>query len=83
MAGLWLLVDRRSVLPQERYNLALVRERRLGLCFKGTDDFRRAVDELLAFGVAAGREASRPPGPENRAIFELPGIIQGILDETG
>ena len=81
VSGLSLLVDGHRVLPQERYNLAWIREHRLGLSFKGPDGFRQGVRELLDSGVGAGDGPSRRPEPENRAIFEMPGIIQRILEE--
>lgn len=78
VTGLTLLVDNKFVLPQERYNVKWIKQNRLGLSFRNMDDFRRAV-EVLTAGEAAGHR--RPPGvgQENRAIFEIPAIIDGIL----
>jgi len=68
-------------LPQERYNAQWVRERGLGMVLPGFRGIARAVDELLeperyaAFHSATGRET-------NRAVFEIPDILERILSES-
>jgi 1,2-diacylglycerol 3-beta-galactosyltransferase len=64
-------------LPQERYNAQWVREMGVGTVLPDFRGIARAVDELLApaafqrFREATGRL-------ENRAVFEIPGILEGI-----
>ena len=65
-------------LPQERYNADWVRERGVGLVVRSFREIGRAVDELLApenyrrFRAAAADQ-------ENRAVFEIPEILDRIL----
>ena len=64
-------------LPQERYNAQWVREMGVGTVLPDFRGIARAVEELLApaafqrFREATGRL-------ENRAVFEIPGILEGI-----
>jgi 1,2-diacylglycerol 3-beta-galactosyltransferase len=68
-------------LPQERYNAEWVREQGLGLVLPGFRGIAPAVDELLRperlaeFRSAAGRQ-------NNRAVFEIPGMLERILREN-
>ena len=78
-SGLPLLVDRRNVLPQERYNLTWLREKHLGLSFESVQEFKQGVEDLLAGNACPGRGPRRTGAPENRAIFELSAVIQDIL----
>src|SRR5271157_345439 len=65
-------------LPQERYNAQWIREQGVGIVLKNFRGIARAVDELLApaayarFRAATGRL-------ENRAVFEIPDILERIL----
>ncbi len=68
-------------LPQERYNADWVREQGLGLVLKNFRGIAQAVDELLAperfarFRSAAERQ-------KNRAVFEIPDMLERILRES-
>ena len=69
-------------LPQERYNAVWVREQGLGLVLPDYGGIARAVDELLEparfaeFRSAAARQ-------NNRAVFEIPDMLERILRESG
>jgi hypothetical protein len=64
-------------LPQERYNAEWIREMGVGTVLPNFRGIARAVEELLApaayqrFREATGRL-------ENRAVFEIPGILERI-----
>jgi 1,2-diacylglycerol 3-beta-galactosyltransferase len=78
-----VIVERNAwTLPQERYNAEWIREQGAGIVLP---DFRRianAVEELLeprayaSFRAAAARL-------ENRAVFEIPEILERILESAG
>jgi hypothetical protein len=65
-------------LPQERYNAEWIREQGVGIVLKDFRGIAAAVDRLLdpaayeSFCNATGRLA-------NRAVFEIPGILERIL----
>jgi hypothetical protein len=66
-------------LPQERYNAEWVRERGVGLVlenFRGIDD---AVKEMLA---SLDQYRARVAAIENRAVFEIPEILERVLDRS-
>jgi hypothetical protein len=66
-------------LPQERYNTEWVREQGVGIVLPNFRGIARAVEELLdpstyaRFRTATGRI-------HNRAVFEIPDILESILD---
>jgi 1,2-diacylglycerol 3-beta-galactosyltransferase len=65
-------------LPQERYNAQWVREKEVGIV---VDNFRKivpAMRELLQPGHLAALSKNTEKMP-NRAVFEIPGILQTIL----
>jgi UDP-N-acetylglucosamine:LPS N-acetylglucosamine transferase len=63
-------------LPQERYNAEWVREQGVGLVRSSYAKVPGAVDELVR-DLERYRAATHKV--RNRAVFELPGILQGIL----
>ena len=68
-------------LPQERYNAEWVREKQVGIV---VDNFRKivpAMRELLQSGHLAALSKNTEKMP-NRAVFEIPGILQTILART-
>lgn len=71
-----LVVRNRWTLPQERYNAQWVREQGVGLVCPSFVEVDRAVKEMIRhldqFKAAAGRM-------RNRAAFEVPAILHGIL----
>jgi 1,2-diacylglycerol 3-beta-galactosyltransferase len=80
--GLPVIVECNAwTLPQERYNTEWVREREAGIVVDSFKEVERAVTELLAPGALA-KMRSNAAAIENRAVFEIPGILEKILDST-
>ncbi len=78
-----VIVERNAwTLPQERYNADWVREMGVGTVLPNFRAISRAVEELLEpaayqrFRDATGRL-------ENRAVFEIPGILEQIANAGG
>jgi glycosyl transferase family 28 len=68
-------------LPQERYNATWVTENQVGIA---VDNFRGvvpAVEKLLRDGTLDKFRANAAALP-NRAVFEIPGILEGILERS-
>jgi 1,2-diacylglycerol 3-beta-galactosyltransferase len=77
-----VIIERNAwTLPQERYNAAWVIEKGVGLVLESFREIAGAVDDLLAPGKLDEYRA-RVSAIENRAVFEIPEIMQGILDRT-
>jgi hypothetical protein len=78
--GLPVIVERNSwTLPQERYNAEWVEAQRVGMVLKSFREIEPAVQRLLASGqLVAMRHATGCI--ENRSVFEIPGILEGILE---
>jgi 1,2-diacylglycerol 3-beta-galactosyltransferase len=81
--GLPAIVERNAwTLPQERYNADWVREHGVGVVLPNFRNVARAVAELLEpeaytrFRTAARRL-------HNRAVFEIPDMLERILEECG
>jgi UDP-N-acetylglucosamine:LPS N-acetylglucosamine transferase len=75
--GLPVLLTRNAwTMPQERYNTDWVRERGVGLVLKGFDQVRQGVAELLARLPELRARVARL---DNRAVFEVPEILHGIM----
>ena len=81
--GLPAIVERNAwTLPQERYNADWVREHGVGVVLPNFRNVARAVAELLEpdaytrFRTAALRL-------HNRAVFEIPDMLERILEECG
>ncbi len=69
-------------LPQERFNSEWLAERGLGVVLKSFSGIDKAVGEILKPGRLAGmREATGQI--HNRAIFEIPDLLQAILQREG
>jgi UDP-N-acetylglucosamine:LPS N-acetylglucosamine transferase len=66
-------------MPQERYNTQWVRDSGLGVVHGSFRSIRPAVDEVLArlFEFRRNLRVVR-----NRAVFEVPEILAGILDDS-
>jgi 1,2-diacylglycerol 3-beta-galactosyltransferase len=64
-------------LPQERYNAQWVREMGVGKVLPNFRGIARAVEELLE-PVAYQRYREATGRLQNRAVFEIPGILEGI-----
>lgn len=75
-----VIVERNAwTLPQERYNTDWIREKRVGVVVKNFNAADRAVKELLEPARFADFKAN-VAAIENRAVFEIPEILQRILD---
>lgn len=71
-----IVVRNRWTLPQERYNAQWVKEHGVGLVCRSFAQVDDAVEELIG-QLDRYRAATRKV--RNRAVFELPVILQGIL----
>ncbi|MBN9660941.1 MAG: galactosyldiacylglycerol synthase [Acidobacteria bacterium] len=65
-------------LPQERYNAEWLRENRLGLVLKNFAGIGQAASELLTGGRLEEMRANAGR-IRNRAIFEIPGLLNEIM----
>jgi 1,2-diacylglycerol 3-beta-galactosyltransferase len=69
-------------LPQERYNPEWVREQAVGVVLPSFRRIGRAVEEMLEPGAFARFRAATEK-LHNRAVFEIPDILEEILDSVG
>ncbi len=75
-----VIVERNAwTLPQERYNTEWVREQGVGMVLPNFREIAKAVAELLEPAVYA-RFRAATERLENRAVFEIPEILQKIAD---
>lgn len=75
-----IVARNRATLPQERYNVQWLREQGLGVVCSSFTQIDKAVECLMA-GLDGYREATRRM--QNRAIFEVPCILERIMFEAG
>jgi len=68
-------------LPQERYNAEWVVEREVGLVLKSFRHIDEAVAKLIEPATLA-RYRANAASLENHAVFEIPAMLQKILDES-
>jgi 1,2-diacylglycerol 3-beta-galactosyltransferase len=66
-------------LPQERYNAVWVREQGVGVVLPNFRRVARAVEEMLE-PAAFARFRAATEKLHNRAVFEIPDILEGIVD---
>ena len=79
--GLPVIVERNAfTLPQERYNADWVRENGVGVVLPNFNAIARAVDELLE-PAAHARFRAACRRQHNRAVFEIPDVLETILAE--
>ena len=71
--------DNAWTMPQERYNAQWVRERDIGLVLKSMRSIRPAAAEML---LRLPELRQRVAGHHNRAVFELPEILAGLLRDS-
>jgi UDP-N-acetylglucosamine:LPS N-acetylglucosamine transferase len=71
-----IVVDNAWTMPQERYNAQWVRENGVGIVHGSFRTIERAVAQLLS-GMDAFKARVRQM--ENRALFEVPEILDRIL----
>jgi UDP-N-acetylglucosamine:LPS N-acetylglucosamine transferase len=75
-----VIVERNAwTLPQERYNAEWVIEHEAGVVLKNFRGIREAAENLL---VSLDRHRRAVEKIENRAIFEIPDMLAGILEES-
>ncbi len=75
-----VIVERNAwTLPQERYNTEWVREQGVGMVLPNFREIAKAVAELLEPAVYA-RFRAATERLDNRAVFEIPEILQKIAD---
>ncbi|MBV8073675.1 MAG: hypothetical protein JO270_27525 [Acidobacteriaceae bacterium] len=80
--GLPIIVERNAwTLPQERFNTDWIREQGVGLVLKNFRHIDEVIGELLA-GQHLADMKHRIERLENRAVFEIPSILQEILHKT-
>jgi 1,2-diacylglycerol 3-beta-galactosyltransferase len=68
-------------LPQERYNAVWIVEKEVGLVLKNFRKIDQAVATLIEPATLA-RYRANAAALHNRAVFEIPEILQKILDES-
>jgi 1,2-diacylglycerol 3-beta-galactosyltransferase len=74
-----VIVERNAwTLPQERYNAEWVREQGVGVVLPNFRRIARVVDELLE-PAAYARFRAATQRLHNRAVFEIPDILESIL----
>lgn len=75
-----VIVERNAwTMPQERYNTVWVQEQQIGIVLRSFRSIRHAVAEMVA-QLDAYRARVRLL--ENRAVFEIPDILAGILAQA-
>jgi 1,2-diacylglycerol 3-beta-galactosyltransferase len=81
--GLPVIVERNSwTLPQERYNADWLIEKRAGIVLENFRSIEPAVRDLLA-NNALDKMKETIAGLDNRAVFEIPAILEEILAKSG
>ena len=74
-----IVVDNTWTMPQERYNAEWVQENRAGIVLESFKDIRTGVAEVIA---RLPEFRARVARVENRAVFEIPDILERILREA-
>jgi UDP-N-acetylglucosamine:LPS N-acetylglucosamine transferase len=68
-------------LPQERYNAQWIVEKEVGLVLRSFDKIATAVAQLIE-PAALARYRSNAAALHNRAVFEIPDILEQILERS-
>lgn len=77
-----VIVERNSfTLPQERYNTDWVQEKGVGLVVRNFNEIDTAVKRLLE-PTAFSKFHANAAAMENRAVFEIPEMLERILEQT-
>jgi 1,2-diacylglycerol 3-beta-galactosyltransferase len=80
--GLPVIVERNAwTLPQERYNAEWILEQGAGMVLKNFRGVETAVEELLAGGQLQAMK-TRLSAMHNRAVFEIPPMLEKIFQES-
>jgi UDP-N-acetylglucosamine:LPS N-acetylglucosamine transferase len=79
--GLPVIVTRNAwTMPQERWNTEWVRSQGLGVVLRRFDEVAQGVGTVL--GDLPGYRR-RVQAVHNRAVFEVPGVLQRVLEQAG
>jgi UDP-N-acetylglucosamine:LPS N-acetylglucosamine transferase len=68
-------------LPQERYNADWITEKEVGLVLRSFRNIDRAVAQLIE-PVALARYRANAAALQNRAVFEIPAMLDQIFDRS-
>jgi 1,2-diacylglycerol 3-beta-galactosyltransferase len=68
-------------LPQERYNADWILEKEVGVVLRNFRNISDAVGQMIEPATLA-RYRANAAALQNRAVFEIPGMLQKILEET-
>lgn len=68
-------------LPQERYNARWILEKEVGLVLRNFRRVEQAVAQLIEPAILA-RYRANAAALQNRAVFEIPGILEKIFEQT-
>jgi 1,2-diacylglycerol 3-beta-galactosyltransferase len=80
--GLPVIVERNAwTLPQERYNAEWIREQGVGIVLNNFRDIAEAIEKLLAGGELEAMK-TKLSTMQNRAVFEIPPMLEKIFHET-
>lgn len=74
-----VIIERNAwTLPQERYNTEWVREKGVGIVLPSFREIRTAVEQMLKPEIL-GRYRANAAAIHNRAVFEIPEILERIM----
>ncbi|MGH9693540.1 MAG: galactosyldiacylglycerol synthase, partial [Bryobacteraceae bacterium] len=80
--GLPVIVERNAwTLPQERYNAEWIQEHGVGIVLNNFRGIAEAVEKLLA-GDELRAMKTRLSATHNRAVFEIPPMLEKIFQES-
>ena len=80
--GLPVIVERNAwTLPQERYNAEWIREQGVGIVLNNFRNIAEAIEKLLAGGELEAMK-TKLSTMQNRAVFEIPPMLEKIFRET-
>jgi UDP-N-acetylglucosamine:LPS N-acetylglucosamine transferase len=81
--GLPAIVEKNAwTMPQERYNADWLEEKGAGIVVRDFRQIAAAVDQLLD-PEAYARYKQNASSIQNRAVFEIPDMLERILEQTG
>jgi len=78
-----VIVERNAwTLPQERYNADWILENEVGVVLDSFRGIEKAVAQLIE-PAALARYRDNAAAMKNQAVFEIPGFLKRILEQTG
>jgi UDP-N-acetylglucosamine:LPS N-acetylglucosamine transferase len=78
-----IVIRNRDTIPQERFNTDYVARHRLGRVVGGWQEIPAAVAALSDPVEREGIRARLEERPPNRAVYEVLGIVEDVIDVTG